>query len=209
MKLQYAMDTFTITEALDMVSHLKDVIDIFEIGTPMLLRYGLDAVKTIHERHPEVCLLADGKIMDGGEMETNFCYESGAEIATVLGLANPGTIDGALRSARNYGKKLFVDMLNVINMEEKAAEFVAKGMDYICVHNATDVLDMQRTLAEAKRVAQVVPAKKLVIAGGINPNTIANLKPFNAGLLIVGYAITTAKDPHEMVLTLRRLYQSA
>lgn len=209
MKLQYAMDTFTVEEALDMVARLKDVVDIFEVGTPVLLRYGLEAVKTIHRRHPDVCLLADGKIIDGGEMEADFCYESGAEIATVMGLANPGTIDGTLRSARKHNKKLFVDMMNVPNLEEKAAEFVAKGADYICVHNATDVLDMNRALAEAKRVAQAVPAEKLVIAGGINPNTIAALKPFRPGLLIVGYAITKAKDPHEMAVTLRQIYQNA
>lgn len=52
MKLQYAMDTFSMEEALDKVNCLLGVVDVFEIGTPMLLRYGLEAVRTLRARYP-------------------------------------------------------------------------------------------------------------------------------------------------------------
>ena len=100
-------------------------------------------------------------------------------------------------------------MLNVTDLTTQAAHLHDMGVDLICVHNATDVLDMQRTVAEAQRVAQAVPPECLVIAGGINPDTVAQLKRFNPGTLIVGHAITVAHNPREMALTLRRLYENA
>ena len=209
MKLQYAMDTFSMEEALDKVNCLLGVVDVFEIGTPMLLRYGLEAVRTLRAHYPQACLLADAKIMDGGELEADMCYQAGANITTVMGLANPGTLEGALRSARRCGGRLLADMLNVTDLTAQAAHLHDMGVDLICVHNATDVLDMQRTVAEAQRVAQAVPPECLVIAGGINPDTVAQLKRFNPGTLIVGHAITVAHNPREMALTLRRLYENA
>lgn len=82
------------------------------------------------------------------------CYQAGANITTVMGLANPGTLEGALRSARRCGGRLLADMLNVTDLTAQAAHLHDMGVDLICVHNATDVLDMQRTVAEAQRVAR-------------------------------------------------------
>ena len=122
-------------------------------------------VRTLRARYPQACLLADAKIMDGGELEADMCYQAGANITTVMGLANPGTLEGALRSARRCGGRLLADMLNVTDLTAQAAHLHDMGVDLICVHNATDVLDMQRTVAEAQRVAQAVPPECLVIAG--------------------------------------------
>ncbi len=52
MKLQLALDLTTPEEALAMVAELADLIDIVEIGTPMLMRYGLATVETMKNAFP-------------------------------------------------------------------------------------------------------------------------------------------------------------
>ena len=207
MRLQYAMDRGTVDEALVMLRRLAGVIDIFEVGTPMLLRFGLGAVKAVKRAYPALTVLADAKIMDGGEFEADHCYQSGADIVTVMGLANRSTVEGALKSARHAGGRLLADMMNVRELEAESAELVKLGVDYLCVHNASDVLDMERAVSEAERVALAVAPGRLVIAGGVNPETIGGFKRFSPEVLVVGSAISHAADPRAMAVALREIYE--
>lgn len=207
MKLQFAMDIFDLSEAKKKLGQIYDLIDIVEIGTPMLLRFGLQAVREIKKEFPEKEVLADAKIMDGAKCEADWCYEAGADIVTVMALANEGTFRGAVQSAGEWNRRLLADMMNVSNLEERAAHLLEAGFDYICIHNATDVLDMDRTVRETKRAAKAVPVGHLAIAGGINPDTIGQLRQFVPEILVVGNAIVHADDPRKMIKDLQKAYE--
>ena len=45
MKLQMALDLDDMQKALQMASSTRDFVDIIEIGTPLIVRFGVDAVK--------------------------------------------------------------------------------------------------------------------------------------------------------------------
>ena len=51
MRLQIAFDMVSIEEALEMAEKIHDIIDIVEIGTPMIIKYGMDDMKTA-----EICV---------------------------------------------------------------------------------------------------------------------------------------------------------
>ncbi len=69
MKLQIALDTCTTEEATDILYTVGEYIDIIEVGTPMILDYGMELVRTLSEKFPAKIVLADTKIMDAGEYE--------------------------------------------------------------------------------------------------------------------------------------------
>ena len=69
-KLQLAVDTLSLEEALAFLEEASSVIDIVEVGTPLLYRSGLEAVRRIREAFPSLYLLCDGKIMDAGAYES-------------------------------------------------------------------------------------------------------------------------------------------
>ena len=58
-KLQIAVDLMTEEQAALLADEIHDVIDIFEVGTPMIVRDGLHPVRRIKEKHPELTVLAD------------------------------------------------------------------------------------------------------------------------------------------------------
>lgn len=76
MKLQLALDDLSLQEALTLAQQVQDAIDIFEIGTPFILRSGMEAVRIFNARFPNHEILADTKIMDAGY------YEGKQEITT-------------------------------------------------------------------------------------------------------------------------------
>ena len=82
MKLQIALDDISLEDALRLVESIRKDIDIIEVGTPMAIQYGMEAVRRMKQAFPEKEVLADLKIMDAGEYEASEAFEAGA-VATL------------------------------------------------------------------------------------------------------------------------------
>ncbi len=90
-----------------------DDVDIIEVGTPFLIREGVNAIKAIKEKYPHKEVLADAKIMDGGHFESQLLFDAGADYVTVLGVTDVLTIQSCIRAAKEAGKQVVVDMICV------------------------------------------------------------------------------------------------
>ncbi|TYP75395.1 3-hexulose-6-phosphate synthase [Paenibacillus methanolicus] len=191
MKLQLALDLVNIPEAIAVVEEVQSYIDIVEIGTPVVINEGLHAVKAIKDAFPSLQVLADLKIMDAGAYEVMKASEAGADIITVLGATDDSTIKGAVEEARKNGKQILVDMINVKNLEQRAREIDALGVDYICVHTGYDLQAAGENSFEQLRVIKsVVTRAKTAVAGGIKLATLPEVIAASPDLVIVGGGIT-------------------
>jgi len=92
MKLQVAFDIQNSDEVHKLVEINGDLIDIVEIGTPLIMKEGLKSVQKIKKEYPNQTVLADLKIMDAGLLEAQIGFDAGADIVTVLGLASKKTL---------------------------------------------------------------------------------------------------------------------
>ena len=92
MKLQVAFDIQHSDEVLKLVEVNGDLIDIVEIGTPLIIKEGLKSVQKIKKEYPNQTVLADLKIMDAGLLEAQIGFDAGADIVSVLGLASKKTL---------------------------------------------------------------------------------------------------------------------
>ena len=62
MKLQLALDGMKTEEAVKLVEKVEDYIDIIEIGTPICLDAGNDAVARLKKEFPDKEVLADCRL---------------------------------------------------------------------------------------------------------------------------------------------------
>ena len=53
MKLQLALDVLTLQDALSLARAVEDCVDRFEMGTPFLLEYGMEAVRRFRAAFPD------------------------------------------------------------------------------------------------------------------------------------------------------------
>lgn len=195
MKLQAALDTLTLDECLKLLEETNGSIDIAEVGTPFVIEEGMVPVKEFKKHFPNIEVLADVKIMDAGEYEADKCFEAGADICTVLGVSHDETIEGVVRSAKKYGKKVMVDMIAVPDLKKRAQEIDQMGVDYICVHTAFDVQKLgQDPLDDLKTVNSVIKNAKSAVAGGVKLETVDAIVEEGAEIIVVGGAICNAKD---------------
>ncbi|MGO4369196.1 3-hexulose-6-phosphate synthase, partial [Paenibacillus sp. MCAF20] len=181
-------------------------IDIVEIGTPVVINEGLHAVKAIKEAFPNLTVLADLKIMDAGGYEVMKASEAGADIVTVLGVAEDESIKGAVEEAKKQGKEILVDMISVKNLAERAAEVDAMGVDYICVHTGYDLQAVgQNSFEDLRTIKSVVKRAKTAIAGGIKLATLPEVIEASPDLVIVGGGITGQADKQAAAAQMQQL----
>ncbi|MCQ6558938.1 3-hexulose-6-phosphate synthase [Paenibacillus mendelii] len=206
MKLQLALDLVTIPEGIELVKEVEAYIDIVEIGTPVVINEGLRAVKEMKEAFPNLNVLADLKIMDAGGYEVMKASEAGADIITVLGVADDSTIRGAVEEAKKHGNKIMVDMINVKDIETRAKEIDALGVDYICVHSGYDhQAEGKNSFEELSAIKRVVKQAKTAIAGGIKLDTLPEVIKASPDLVIVGGGITGVQDRKSTASTMQQL----
>mgnify|MGYP001770224756 FL=1 len=208
MELQLALDLVDIPEAIEIVKEVEEYIDIVEIGTPVVKIWGFEAVKQMKEAFPNLRVLADLKTMDAAAYEVMKASEAGADIVTVLAAAEDLTIKGAVEEAKKQGKQVLVDMIAVKNLEERAKEIDAMGVDYICVHTGYDLQAVgKNSFEDLKKIKAVVKNAKTAIAGGIKLETLPEAIKAQPDLVIVGGGIAGQKDKKAVAAKMKEMLQ--
>ncbi|WJB26276.1 3-hexulose-6-phosphate synthase [Staphylococcus aureus] len=198
MELQLAIDLLNKEDAAELANKVKDYVDIVEIGTPIIYNEGLPAVKHMADNISNVKVLADMKIMDAADYEVSQAIKFGADVITILGVAEDASIKAAIEEAHKNNKQLLVDMIAVQNLEQRAAELDKMGADYIAVHTGYDLQAKGVSPLESLRtVKSVISNSKVAVAGGIKPDTIKEIVAESPDLVIVGGGIANADDPVE------------
>ncbi|AVQ34170.1 3-hexulose-6-phosphate synthase [Staphylococcus muscae] len=200
MELQLAIDLLNKEEAAKLAEQVADYVDIVEIGTPIVINEGLPAVQHLKDnvKDEEVKVLADLKIMDAADYEVSQAVKFGADVVTILGVAEDASIKNAVAESHKHGKELLVDLIAVQDLEQRAKEIDEMGADYIAVHTGYDLqAEGQSPLESLRRVKSVINNAKVAVAGGIKPDTIKEVAAENPDLIIVGGGIANADDPRE------------
>ncbi|WP_251520936.1 3-hexulose-6-phosphate synthase [Staphylococcus sp. Marseille-Q6910] len=198
MELQLAIDLLNKEDAAELANKVKDYVDIVEIGTPIVINEGLPAVQHLNDNIDSVKVLADLKIMDAADYEVSQAVKFGADIVTILGVAEDASIKAAVDEAHKHGKQLLVDMIAVQDLEKRAKVLDDLGADYIAVHTGYDLqAEGQSPLESLRKVKSVISNSKVAVAGGIKPDTIKDIVAENPDLIIVGGGIENAEDPVE------------
>ena len=204
MKLQIALDDITREAAKVLLEKIQEDVDIIEIGTPFAYYNDISVIQEFKDLYPKAKILADYKILDGGEFMSALAFRAGADIVTVSVSANNETIAGAVKTARAYEREVLADTMGVPleRIPERAAVAQALGADYICVHTSLDVPDALESMRLARQGA---PELKLAVAGGINLQTLPRIIAAKPDLIIVGGAICKAVDPIEAAKTMKKM----
>lgn len=204
MKLQIAVDIADNRRIMEIAEQISDIIDIYEVGTPIIMREGMLPVKMLKQAYPHMTVLADSKIVDGGALECRDICESGADIVTVLALADNSTIKEVVKTAHEYGRKVLADLLCVTDIPGRSKELIDMDVDYIGVHTGVDMQREGRTpLADLRELTNAVGCERAAVAGGVNLQTLPDYVAENPEIIIAGGALYNAADVRAAVLQMK------
>lgn len=192
--LQIALDIPELNEVISVLSQIPESDHIiFEVGTPLVKKYGSEVVLKLREVKPNAFFILDLKTLDVGNLEARMAADATANAVVISGLAPISTIVKGVSEAKKTGMLAIIDMLNVEDpvrrMEEISKEILP---DVVELHRA---IDNENTLAPWSLAKELKKYKVLVaVAGGIKPENIAEVISAGADIVVVGRAITKARD---------------
>ncbi|MEM4524445.1 MAG: bifunctional 5,6,7,8-tetrahydromethanopterin hydro-lyase/3-hexulose-6-phosphate synthase, partial [Archaeoglobaceae archaeon] len=193
--LQIAFDIPDLEEVISILSQIPESDHIiFEIGTPLVKKYGCDVVLKLRDIKPNAFFILDLKTLDVGNLEARMAADATANAVVISGLAPKSTIVKGINEAKKTGILAFVDMLNVENPVARLEEIASEALpDVVELHRAIDVEQSQPPWALARKIKEKF--KVLVaVAGGIKPENFPEVISAGADIVIVGRAITKARD---------------
>jgi 3-hexulose-6-phosphate synthase len=193
---QMALDSLDFDATVALATKVAPHVDILEIGTPCIKHNGIELLKTLRAKFPNNKILVDLKTMDAGFYEAEPFYKAGADICTVLGTADIGTIKGVIDAANKYGKKAQIDLINVPDKKARTLEVAKLGAHIIGVHTGLDQQAAGQTpFADLAMVASLNTGVDISVAGGVKAATAGQVRDAGATIIVAGAAIYGAADP--------------
>jgi 3-hexulose-6-phosphate synthase/6-phospho-3-hexuloisomerase len=193
--LQVALDLVNEHRAIAIAkASVKGGADWLEAGTPLIKSEGLDVIRKLKDIFPKKTIVADMKTMDTGALETEIAAKAGSDIICILAASDDSTIIDALKSARKYGVKIMADLIGAKDKLKRAKQMEKIGVDYLCIHVGIDQqMKGEKPVDILSKIAKNINVP-IAAAGGINSETAAGIVKAGASIVIVGGAITKAKD---------------
>jgi len=194
--LQVAVDVTTLKRGLQIAREAaRGGAQWIEVGTPLLKSEGMETVRAFRRELKGKTIVADMKTADVGGAEVELAAKAGAHVVHVLGSSHDETIRDAVRSGRKYGAWVAVDLIGIGDKVKRAREVEGFGVHHVSVHVGVDEQMVGLSPVEmVRKVAQAVSIP-VAVAGGLNSETAPAVVRAGATIVIVGGALTKAKDP--------------
>ncbi|HEX2066694.1 MAG TPA: 3-hexulose-6-phosphate synthase [Candidatus Thermoplasmatota archaeon] len=193
--LQVALDEVNLDRALQYAREaVAGGADWVEAGTPLIKACGLDAVRALKREFPGKVIVADMKTMDTGAFETEMAAKAGADVVGILGAAADGTLREAVKAARKYGAKVYMDLIGVADKVQRAREAEALGCDYVALHMGIDEQMAGESPLQVLKAVVAAVRLPVLVAGGLTSETVAPCVKAGAAVVVVGGALTKAPD---------------
>ena len=200
--VQISLDLTSIPEALATAEMaLRAGVDWLEAGTPLIIAEGMNGVRALRDRFPEVPIVADLKTMDGGWLEAKLMAESGATHVVVMERAHPETIKVVVQSGRDFGVKVMGDNLGAPDMVAAARRLEDLGCDFVIHHIGYDErrgisARGERSPTPLDQLREVVGAVNVPVqaVGGLSTEEAMRTPEYGAPLVVLGAPLTIDAD---------------
>ena len=189
--LQVALDLHQLGRALVIAKEaVEGGADWLEAGTPLIKSEGAEAVRALKREFPDKKIIADTKTMDVGGYEVEIMSKAGADVVTIMGLADDGTITEGVMTGRKYGSEIMIDLINCPNKVQRVKEAEKMGASLICLHMGIDE-QMKGEEPPIEILKKIVAETSLpvAVAGGITAENAGDYVEAGASIVIVGGGI--------------------
>ncbi len=208
--LQVALDLTDLSRALSIACSIAYRLPkehlVMEAGTPLIKSCGVEAVEFL-KKTTEVTVFADTKTVDAGRVEAESMAVAGADIVSVLALADNSTVREVVDTMHGYGGLVALDLINHPNPLNRALEALELGVDIIVYHvgvdvqkrrgiTVSDLLDEVRELVS--RVRESGREVLVSVAGGLKPGRVREFIDTGVDIVVVGGAIIKSSDPYRV-----------
>ncbi len=197
-RLQVALDTTDLAEALRPLNQAISQIDVIECGTILIIAEGLRAVREIRALYPDKTILADIRIAEAGTLLAKNCFAAGASWVSVVAGASLTTVAQVVKVAEEYGGEVQIELGETYDAD-KAKEWRRLGAQHVIVKRSRDreaAGDLSWGPDDVQRIHELAGMGFTVtVTGGVTVTDLDTFAGAPVGVVIAGRAIVKAEDP--------------
>ncbi len=195
--IQLALDVTSIDEALVTADiGVRASVDILEVGTPLLVHRGVEAIGALVQAFPKMPVLVDYKSMDSGGKNVHLTKLHGAQAMTVCAGSSDETILAAVAAAKGTGVHVAADTIGVKDQAQRARQCAEWGVDSLFLHYGADQRRNDPSQSGVQWLAEVVAAVDIPvgIATTSAEDSVAGAG-LGAQLFAIGHPLISGPDP--------------
>lgn len=200
-KLQVALDNTSLSDGLEAIRDIGDVIDVIEVGTILHVAEGLEPVRCLRALYPDKIILADIKGADAGKLLAELCYGAGATWMTVICCAEIPTMTGMLEVAQSMDgdRDVQIELYGDWTWDQAQA-WLDAGLKQVVYHRSRDAQAAGKNWGQSDldKIGKLCDMGFLVtVTGGLNVEDIELFKDYPIYCFIAGRGIRDAQDPRK------------
>jgi 3-hexulose-6-phosphate synthase len=196
MNLQVSFDLTDLTKSIEIAKEIEDYADIIEIGSILIYKYGINAIKEFKENLPTKILLADSKIVDRSKEITSLLINAGCDWVTVMAGTGKNVIHTTSQTAHQLNKKVMLDIIDAKSQGQSALEAKNLGMDAILFHQPYDEENTIPFLDNWEMVKGNTDLP-IYISSKITKENIEKILELKPHGIVVGKTIVESENPKE------------
>ncbi|WP_169523919.1 orotidine 5'-phosphate decarboxylase / HUMPS family protein [Amycolatopsis balhimycina] len=197
-KVQVALDTKNIFDALAAARQVGQHIDIIEIGTVLCLAEGMRAVREMRACYPDHLLLADIRVAEAGSILSRLAFEAGADLVSVVSGAAPESFAAVVDVAAEFGGDVQVELSDgwTWALVEKCRDL---GIRHFILHRSRDAEARGELSWSADDLASISRIHELggrvSVTGGMSVSEVPHFAAYPVEIFIAGRALYDSADP--------------
>jgi 3-hexulose-6-phosphate synthase len=197
--VQVSLDLTSILDALRVATIAVEAgADWLEIGTPLVLAAGTNAVRALRREFPNHPLIADLKVMDGGYGETRMYGDAGADAVVVMGRAHDATVERVCDAAAQLGLMVMGDDMGAADPVSEAMRLESLGVGLIVHHIGHDHRSKHRELALSPLtdLADIVASTTIPVqaVGGLSIEQAVRCPSYGASVVVLGAPLAISEE---------------
>jgi 3-hexulose-6-phosphate synthase len=197
MKLQIALDLLDLQKCLDIAKSVERYADSFQLGLPLLLKYGVSAIEQFRAAFPDKEIFAETQITNHEQDITAMSLKAGATWISVMAGTTKEVIHAVSSLAGQKNKFVIMDLFNNSSMGQSAMDANKLGVDALLYQNMYHENSENEFAIEEWDDLRGNSKLPIYIRANINRDNIAFILSLKPDAIIIGKAITQAKNPAE------------
>lgn len=196
MKLHFTYNLQDLNQALAVAEQTAEHADILGVGSLLLFKEGIKAVKSFKATFPQKEIFAETRITEKGDDVVEMMARAGANYVSILAGTFNNTIKKTVVAAKNFDVKVALDLLDSPSLGQSAMDAKTLGVSLLILHRhygQNESADLENDWHNVRENTSL----PIFITGKIDESSLEhalNLKPQG---IMIGGSVSKADNPNK------------
>jgi 3-hexulose-6-phosphate synthase len=203
MKLHFTYNLTDLNQALKIAESTAEYADILGIGSLLLFKEGINAIRAFKAAFPSKEIFAESKICEKADLAVPLMAQAGASYVSILASSFHSTIKKAVDAAKRFDVKIALDLMGAPSLGQSAVDAKTLGVYCLILHRPAteEIVELDAEWRDVRDNTQL----PIFITGKIDTNNIAHLIELKPHGIMIGGNITKADNPAQVAAQFRSL----